>query len=334
MTSFSAKDNDCQKTPFPVVFVIYPDIVLLDLAGPLEVFTHARQPGAERPAYETAIASLKGGSIATDTVVSIETEPLENWVGREIHTLVIVGGDGAEAAMHDAQLIGRVAELSKRSQRVCSVCSGALVLAAAGLLDGRRATTHWEDCAHLARAFPRVRVEVDPIYIKDDHVWTSAGITAGTDMALAIVAEDLGQDAALNRAQALVTYMVRPGGQSQFSPALERQKLERSPKFRKLHQWIAENLERDLRVEQLAERENMSPRNFHRLYASTTGVTPANAVETIRMEAARELLETSSMGVKAVAGTCGFGDEERMRRAFLRMVGVSPSEYRQRFRMT
>lgn len=333
MTSFSAKNGDIPEQPRQVVFVVYPDIVLLDLAGPLQVLASARQPGTGKPGYETAIISWEGGRIPTDTVVAIETEPMDNWVQRQIHTLIVVGGDGANAAMKDAQLVQRVAELSARSQRVCSVCSGALILAAAGILDGRRATTHWEDCEDLVQSFPDVQVEYDPIYIKDDHVWTSAGITAGTDMALAIVAEDLGQDAALERAQMLVTYMVRPGGQSQFSPVLERQKLERSARFRKLHQWIAENLERDLRVEQLAERENMSTRNFHRLYSLTTGITPAKAVETFRMEAARELLETTSLGIKSVADTCGFGDEERMRRAFVRQVGVSPSDYRQRFRM-
>lgn len=333
MPSFSAKDEDDPQTPFQVVFVVYPDIVLLDLAGPLQVFARARRPGTGNRGYETTITSLKGGRIPTDTVVSIETEPLKNWTRREIHTLIVVGGDGADAAMRHAPLVERVAGLAARSRRVCSVCSGALILAAAGVLDGRRATTHWEDCEHLAQSFPDVQVEYDPIYIKDDHVWTSAGITAGTDMALAIVAEDLGQDAALERAQALVTYMVRPGGQSQFSPVLERQKLERSAKFRKLHQWIAENLERDLRVERLAERENMSTRNFHRLYSLTTGITPAKAVETFRMEAARELLETTSLAIKSIADLCGFGDEERMRRAFLRLLGVSPSEYRQRFRM-
>ncbi len=333
MTSFSAKDGDIPEQPRQVVFVVYPDIVLLDLAGPLQVLASARQPGTGKPGYETAIISREGGRIPTDTVVSIETEPMDNWVQGQIHTLIVVGGDGANAAMQDAQFIQRVAELSARSQRVCSVCSGALILAATGILDGRRATTHWEDCSHLARDFPNVQVEVDPIYVKDGHIWTSAGITAGTDMALAIVAEDLGQDAALERAQMLVTYMVRPGGQSQFSPVLERQKLERSVRFKNLHQWIASNLKNDLRVEQLAEQANMSARNFHRLYSSTTGVTPAKAVETMRMEAARELLETTSLGVKSVADTCGFGDEERMRRAFLRLVGVSPSEYRQRFRM-
>lgn len=333
MTTFCAKIGDGEPAPLPVIFVIYPDIVLLDLAGPLAVFSWARRGGTGALAYETAITSLEGGRIPTDTGVAIDSEPMRNWGRKEIHTLVIVGGDGAYEAMHDRRLVGRVAELAERSERVCSVCSGALVLAAAGLLDGRRATTHWEDCALLSDGFCNVHVEPDPIYVKDDHVWTSAGVTAGTDMALAIVAEDLGQEAALERAQKLVTYMVRPGGQSQFSPALKRQERDRSAKFQHLHRWIEDNLRTDLRVEHLAERENMSLRSFHRQYTAIMGVTPARAVERIRTEAARELLETTGLGMKSVAVRCGFGDEERMRRTFMRLVGVSPSAYRERFRI-
>ena len=333
MTSFSAKRRNARQTPLPVVFVVYPDIVLLDLAGPLEVFSWSKVGGAGALAYRTAIVSLTGGRVPTDTIVSIDSDPMDAWLGKDIHTLVIVGGDGAYETMHHTPFVQRVAALAAQSERVCSVCSGALILAAAGLLDGRRATTHWEDCDRLEKGFPKVRVEPDPIFVKDGHIWTSAGVTAGTDLALAMVAEDLGQEAALERAQKLVTYMVRPGGQSQFSPALERQKLDRSARFAGLHRWIGDNLRRDLRVEDLAEREHMSLRSFHRLYVSTMGMTPAKAVETMRLEAARDLLETTGIGIKTVAVRCGFGDEERMRRAFLRMVGVPPSDYRQRFRI-
>lgn len=333
MPSFSANIAKRLNPPLQVLFVIYPDIVLLDLAGPLQVFSGARRRTDGMLGYQTAITSLDGGPVPTDTIVSIETEPAELWLNRDIHTLVIVGGNGADVQMHEAPFVARVSELSQRAQRVCSVCSGALILASAGLLNGRRATTHWDDCAHLARAFPKVRVEIDPIYIKDGHIWTSAGITAGTDMALAMVAEDFGADAALDLAQSLVTYMVRPGGQSQFSPALMRQKMDQSGRFSDLHQWIANNLEKDLAVEVLAERENMSVRNFYRRYASTMGMTPARAVESMRVERARELLETSSAGMKSIAARCGFGDEERMRRAFLRLTGIPPSSHRDRFRV-
>ncbi len=333
MTSFSAKKTDRAPEPLRVVFVVYPEIALLDLAGPLQVLAWAERPGSGAVGYEIVIASRDGGRVETDTLLSVDTVSLADAGARPIDTLIVVGGDGAYVCMKDAVCVQGIAALAGRARRVCSVCSGALVLAATGLLDRRRAVTHWEDCAALIDAFPDVRVEVDPIYIKDGNIWTSAGVTAGTDMALAMVAEDLGQEAALKRARSLVTYMVRPGGQSQFSPALERQKQTGSARFDRLHQWIADNLERDLRVERLAERENMSVRSFHRLYTAATGTTPAKAVEAVRVEAARELLETNGQGVKVVAARCGFQDEERMRRAFLRQVGVSPSDYRQRFRM-
>ncbi|MEM8795050.1 MAG: helix-turn-helix domain-containing protein [Pseudomonadota bacterium] len=331
MTSFSAKPFDNERLPLPVLFVIYPNIVLLDLSGPLQVFAGAKHAHNGALAYRTAIASVTGGPIQTDTVVAIESEPIESWVDREIHTLVVVGGNGANAAMKDARLIENVSVLAERAERVCSVCSGALILAEAGLLQGRRATTHWDDCAHLERDFPETTVEVDPIYIKDGPVWTSAGITAGIDMSLAIVAEDLGTPPAIELAQSLLAYMVRPGGQSQFSPVLMRQRKDRSGRFDDLHKWIADNLQRDIRTEELADRAGMSLRNFHRQYSATMGITPAKAVETIRVERARELLETTDHSMKVIANQCGFGEEERMRRAFIRLTHINPSDYRQRF---
>ncbi|MEM7171563.1 MAG: helix-turn-helix domain-containing protein [Pseudomonadota bacterium] len=335
LTSQSNSSSGSAPAPLQVVFIIYPDIVLLDLAGPLQVFAGARHEGGGGPlAYQTAIASVAGGRIQTDTVVSIDTEPMQSWLKRDIHTLVVVGGNGANAVMEDRKFTHDIARLAARAQRICSVCSGALILAAAGLLDGRRAATHWQDCSDLAQGFPKVRVEPDPIYIKDGPIWTSAGVSAGTDMALAMVAEDLGPEAALDLAQGLVTYMVRPGGQSQFSPALKRQKLDRSGRFQALHDWIGENLGHDLRTVRLAEVAMMSSRSFHRLYRTTMGMTPAKAVEAIRMEAARNLLETTDKRVKTVARQCGFKDEERMRRAFMRRLNVTPSDYRQRFRMS
>ena len=234
--------------------------------------------------------------------------------------------------MHDTRVLETVNALAAGAQRVCSVCSGALVLAAAGLLDGRRAVTHWDDCETLEKGFPEVKVEIDPIYIKDGNVWTSAGITAGIDMALAVVAEDLGRRAALHVARSMVTHMARAGGQSQFSPVLRRQLLDSTGRFEQLHHWIAENLGGDLRVEQLAENMNMSARNFARLYAGQMGLTPAKAVEAIRIEVAQDLLETSDKTIRQIAAQCGFKDEERMRRAFMRTLNVSPTDYRRGFR--
>ncbi len=332
MTSFSAKARKTKSDPRLVVFVVYPDIVLLDLVGPLQVFSHAPDPEAGANGYECVVVSFAGGMVETNTVVSIPSEPMSRYLNRQIHTLVVVGGGGANKAMRDGALLEKITRLSSAARRVCSVCSGALVLAAIGILDGRRAVTHWEDCTTLEVEFPGVRVEIDPIYIKDGDIWTSAGITAGMDMALAIVAEDLGRASALQVARSMVTHMVRSGGQSQFSPVLGRQLLDAAGRFEDLHQWIADNLQRDLRVEALAKRANMSARNFSRLYSRQMGMTPAKAVEVIRTEAARDLLEATDLGVKQVAAQCGFNDEERMRRAFMRLLSVSPSDYRQGFR--
>ena len=317
--------------PAKLVFVIYPEISLLDLTGPLQVFAWARDPSGE-PGYEIAIVSVGGRRTPSDTLISIDTDPIDDWFDRPIHTLVIVGGDGVYAAAEDERFVAAIARLAATSQRVCSVCSAAYLLAAAGLLDGRRAVTHWQDADCLRRDFPGVLLEADPIFIKDEHIWTSAGVTSGIDMALAIVSEDMGHAAAVERAQALVTYMLRPGGQSQFSPALERQKRDREGRFERLHQWISENLAADLRIERLADHENMSLRSFHRLYLSTMGVTPAKAIEALRLEAARDLLETKDVSITAVARRCGFGSETRLRRTMTRLLGVSPREYRDRFR--
>ena len=319
MTAFCAK---------PVLFVIYPDIVLLDLVGPLQVFTHA----GEGAAYETHVASMDGGAVETNTVLPIGSEALRDWEDRAIHTLVLIGGDGAPVAARDAVLVDAVRRLAGRAERVCSVCSGTFVLAAAGLLDGRRAVTHWEDCAALAAAFPSVRVEMDPIFIKDGNVWTSAGITAGIDMALAIVEEDLGAAAAIAMARSLVTPMVRSGGQSQFSAEVDRREKDGAGEFDALHAWVRGNLSARLSVEDMAARCGMSGRNFSRRYSGVMGVPPAKAVEAMRVDAAREMLGGSGRSVKAVAAACGFLDAERMRRAFVRQINVTPSQYRAQFR--
>jgi transcriptional regulator GlxA family with amidase domain len=333
MSSFSAKNPKCLTKLRPVVFVIYPDITLLDLAGPLQVFESCGYRGRADEPYEIAITSPKGGRIKTDTMVSIDSEPFSTWTDRGIHTLVVVGGDGAYDALEDNHLIDGLKTLIKQSSRVCSVCSGALLLAATGILNGKRAVTHWEDSAQLVARFPEVKVEADPIFVNDEHVWTSAGVTSGIDMALALVTEDLGQETAMKIARSLVTYMVRPGGQSQFSPALDRQSLDTSGHFKGLHDWIAENLDQDLRVEQLAAQVNMSPRNFARVYTAKVGQTPAKTVEAIRTDKACHLLETTDLPITTVAAQCGFVDDERMRRAFLRILLIAPTDYRRRFRV-
>ncbi|MEM1078676.1 MAG: GlxA family transcriptional regulator [Pseudomonadota bacterium] len=330
MTEFSAKSASAKHL---VVFVVYPDIVLLDLVGPLQVFSHAPEEDSGQPGYDCVVVSVPGGSIATNTVVSIPTAPAASVMARDIHTLVIVGGDGAIPAMDDCDLVATIGTLAAGAQRVCSVCSGALVLAATGLLNGRRAVTHWDDCDRLQRRFPQVRVERDPIFVQDGPIWTSAGITAGIDMALAIVAEDLGRASSFTVARSMVAQMVRSGGQSQFSPVLGRQQQDGAGQFDRLHGWMAENLHRPLPVETLAAQTHMSPRNFARVYGKVMGTTPAKAVETMRIERARHLLETTRHSLKQIAARSGFQDEDRMRRAFRRTVHVTPAEYRQNFQV-
>lgn len=332
MTAKTAKPAPTRTDPKLVVFVVYPGIVLLDLAGPLQVFSQALDPVTQDTGYECIVVSVDGGLVGTTTVVSVPSAPLSSLAARDLHTVIVVGGDGAARAMRDTGLVAAIRALAGRAQRVASVCSGALVLAATGLLDGRRAVTHWDDCQRLAHAFPKVRVELDPIFIKDGRIWTSAGITAGIDMALAIVSEDLGRAAALRVARAMVAQMVRSGGQSQYSPALGRQQSDGLGRFDALHAWIADNLTSDLTVDRLAAQAGMSPRNFARVYAAEIGTTPAKTVEAMRTERAQNLLETSASSLKQIARLCGFHDEDRMRRAFLRRLNVTPSTYRQTFR--
>ncbi|MEM9497346.1 MAG: GlxA family transcriptional regulator [Pseudomonadota bacterium] len=332
MTSKTAKPHPPDIPARLVVFVVYPDIVLLDLVGPLQVFSHAPDPVTRAPGYECVVVSVSGEMTTTNTVVTIPSLPISSVKNRPIHTLVVVGGDGAIPGMRDAALVDSIRTLAQSGRRVCSVCSGALVLAATGVLDGRRAVTHWDDCRMLADRFPRVQVEMDPIFIKDGHVWTSAGITAGIDMALAIVSEDLGRGAALRVARSMVAQMVRAGGQSQYSPALQRQESDGAGRFEALHAWLEDNLHTSLRVDTLAARAGMSARTFARTYAHAMGTTPAKAIEAMRVEKAQTLLETTSMSLKQIAAMCGFKDHDRMRRAFSRLLNVSPSEYRQNFR--
>jgi transcriptional regulator GlxA family with amidase domain len=250
-----------------------------------------------------------------------------------IDTLVVAGGWGVAKAEQDEKLIRWIRSASRRSRRVTSVCSGTFLLAAAGLLEGRTVATHWSRCAELAERHPELTVDPNPIFIHDGDVWTSAGVTAGMDLALAVVEEDLGRDIALEVARWLVLFLQRPGGQAQFSSHLSAQLAERRP-LRDLQGWIAENLGEDLRVEALASRAHMSPRNFARAFRRETGMTPAAYVEELRVERARQILEQHEEPVELVSARCGFGTPETMRRAFARRVGVSPAAYRARFQGT
>lgn len=315
-----------------IVVLAFADAQLLDIAGPAQVFASAAEldrMGAA-PAYRVTVASREGGPVRTSSGVTIMTERVAEASKGGFDTLIVAGGAGVHAAAQDRRVIAWLHAVATKVDRVCSVCTGAFVLAAAGLLDGRRAVTHWSACADLAVRYPDIRVEPDPIFIEDGNVWTSAGVTAGIDLALALVERDLGRRRALDVAQRLVVFLKRPGGQSQFSATLAAQASDDGA-FGALHDWMAANLDSDLCVERLAARAGMSVRNFARLYRAQTGATPAKAVAAMRMEAARMMLEETAAPLVEVARRCGYGDEEALRRAFLRHLGVAPGRYRGRF---
>lgn len=317
-----------------VVMVAFRDLQILDVTGPLEIFgATSRWLRAKRsaPGYTIEIAAARRGPIASSSGMRLVADSALADVRGAIDTLLVAGGEGAEAALADPPTIAAIRRLARRSRRVASICTGAFLLAEAGLLDGRRATTHWAYCNRLARRYPTVSVDPDPIFVRDGSIWTSAGVTAGMDLALALVEDDHGRAVALAIARRMVLFLRRPGGQSQFSAQLALQEADRQP-VRELQAWIADHPDADLSVERLARRAAMSPRNFARVFHREVGSTPGRFVERVRVEAARRRLEESSHGVEQVASQCGFGTAESMRRAFLRTLRVSPSAYRSRFR--
>lgn len=312
------------------VLVVFDRFQLLDLAGPLEVFRTATLLGAD-PGYRTVVASLDGGPVRSESGVEVATVSLAAVRRRApVDTLLVAGGLGAGEAAGDRGLCRSLAALAATARRTTSVCTGALVLAAAGLLDGRSATTHWASCQLLADRHPHVDVIPDRIYVRDGAVWTSAGVTAGIDLALALVEEDCGAELAHTAAAWLVVFTRRPGGQAQFSVQLRAQPA-RTPAIAALQQWLPDHLGEQLGVERLAERAAMSPRTFARSFRAETGSTPAAYVEQLRVEAARRLLETSDLGVPAVARAVGMPRVETFHRAFRRRCGTTPDRYRQHF---
>jgi transcriptional regulator GlxA family with amidase domain len=318
-------------TPKPsrIEVLAFPDVQLLDVAGPLQVFATANDLArmARRPAPYEPIVVADGKLAVSSAGLGLATQPLPP-PRSPLDTLIIAGGWGVHDACSDRKLVGWVKARARNARRVASVCSGAFLLASAGLLDGRRAATHWSRCREFAERFPKVRLQPDPIFVQDGNVWTSAGITAGIDLALALVEADLGRELALAVARQLIVFLKRPGGQAQFSATLALQ--HGNARFENLHAWIADNLTGDLSVGALANASGMSERSFVRHYRQATGTTPARAVEQIRVEAARHTLE-QGLPVKRVAARCGFGSEETMRRSFLRLLGASPQAYRERF---
>ncbi|MEU1462044.1 GlxA family transcriptional regulator [Streptomyces sp. NPDC005727] len=309
-----------------VLLVLFDGVQSLDVTGPLEVFTGAElhTPGT----YRVRTASLDGGPVRTSSGLALVPDGALTAMP-DPDTLLVPGGQGTRGP--DPRLTDWLRAHGPRARRLVSVCTGAILLAAAGLLDGRRATTHWAYCDKLARDHPAVTVDPEPIYVRDGHVATSAGVTSGIDLALALVEEDLDREVALSVARHLVVFLRRPGNQAQFSAQLAAQTARRDP-LREVQRWITEHPAGDLTVESLAARARLSPRHFARAFREETGTTPGRYVDRVRLEHARRLLEDTADGVEEISRAGGYGTPEAMRRAFVRALGTAPAEYRRRFR--
>lgn len=313
-----------------ILIVAFDGANLLDITGPQETFsTVSRAATPDAAPYRPVVCSIAGGYVRTSAGLALVTEPIAQYAQGPIDTVVIPGGRADDPPI-PTDVTDWVTRHSDRIRRLCSVCTGAFILAATGLLDGRRATTHWLAASRLQASYPRIHVDPDRIYVRDGNIWTSAGVTAGIDLSLALVEADLGHAAAMQAARRLVVFLKRPGGQSQFSAPLAAQSAV-TDRFADLHAWICTHLNGDLRVERLAERMHMSPRTFARLYVGRTGRTPAKMVEILRVEAACRALEGDESSLKRVAAYSGFRNEQQLCRAFQRRLGISPVEYRERF---
>jgi transcriptional regulator GlxA family with amidase domain len=339
----SRQDTSRNHTSRLIVVLAFEDVQLLDVTGPVQTFASAnemvcgtRGAPADGAPYSVVVVSPRGGAVRSSSGLSLMTQPIATVGGKErIDTLILPGGAGVHDTANDKKTVDWIRRHVSAARRIASVCTGAFLLAEAGVLSGLRATTHWKFCSRLQHEYPDIAVDPDPIYMRNGRIWTSAGVTTGIDLSLALVQEDLGRKLAMQVARHLVVFLNRPGGQSQFSATLAAQAAAadgNAPnRFAPLHDWIAENVAGDLRVERLAERAGMSPRTFARIYAAKMGLTPARMVEKIRIEAARRILEETDTPIKRIASMCGFRQEERLRRAFARQVGTTPAEYRQRF---
>ncbi|HUA74343.1 MAG TPA: GlxA family transcriptional regulator [Solirubrobacteraceae bacterium] len=323
------------RSPRQIVLALFPGVQSLDVSGPVEVFAGAQRllaagGDAGTAGYEIATLSADGRPLRSSSGLTLVPDASFAQAPREIDTLIVPGGDGTRAAVRDERLLAWIAGASRSARRTASVCTGAFLLAEAGLLDGRRATTHWASAEALARRHPEVEVDADPIFVCDRGVWTSAGVTAGMDLALALVEEDHDRELALAIARHLVLFLRRPGNQSQFSATLATQQPRREP-LREVQRSVVEDVAGEHSVEAMAARAHMSPRHFARAFRAETGITPARYVERVRLEAARRLLEDGSEPIATIAAGCGFGTAETMRRVFLRALEVGPAEYRRRF---
>jgi transcriptional regulator GlxA family with amidase domain len=322
------------ETTRRVAMVGFDGLQILDVTGPLEVFSLAsrlllEQGRARIPAYEVLLAARRAGPVASSSGLRLVADCSWDRLG-PVDTLLVSGGAGVDRALHDGELLQWLRREAPEARRYGAVCTGALLLARAGLLDGRRVTTHWAFLQALAEMAPAARVQPDAIFLHDGRLWTSAGVTAGMDMALAMVEEDWGRSLALEVAQQLVMYLKRPGRHPQFSATLAAQSAVTQGRFRDLTDWIFEHLEEDLSVTALAQHMDMSPRHFSRSFSEEAGVTPAKFVERARFEAARRMLVEGDLALEVVAARCGFGSVETLRRVFHRRTGMAAAAYRLR----
>jgi transcriptional regulator GlxA family with amidase domain len=322
-----------------ILIVAAPGSQVLDVVGPLQIFVRAAELVAQRyplivEAYRVeVVTTCKGKSIPTSCGIKLTGDRDFGSVRGQVDTLLVAGGSDIEAGSYQPALVQWLRSMAPKVRRLGSICTGAFLLGRAGLLNGRNITTHWKYCAELASLYPQAMVDPDPIFVCDGNLYTSAGVTAGMDMALAFVEDDFDSSLALDVAREMVLYLRRPGGQSQFSAALSFQKSDRQ-EFRELERWVLDHLDSDLSVDLLSRRAAMSSRNFSRVFALEMGTTPARFVEHLRVDAARRLLEQSSAGLEQIAKECGFGSADVMRRVFERIMGTSPSTYRGHFRAT
>ncbi len=318
--------------PIRVLMLAYEGVNLLDVSGPLQAFA-ASEPNRNRGAterYETIVASLEGGEVQTSARMPIVTRKLADVEHLAFDTVMIGGGSPNGRPVAPPELVNWIVSREGRTRRLCSICTGTFMLAATGLLDGHRATTHWHWAKQLQEKHPTISVTPDAIYVNEGKLWTSAGVTAGIDLTLALIEQDYGYRVAIEVARQLVVFMKRPGGQAQFSVPLLLQS-QKDDGFSELHAWMRQNLRHNLKVEGLAKRAGMSERTFSRAYTARVGRTPARTVEDMRFEAACGMLESTQLALKQIAALAGFGEEQNLRRVFLRRFGLTPADYRQRF---
>ncbi|MGE5206552.1 MAG: GlxA family transcriptional regulator [Chlamydiota bacterium] len=324
------------RSPRTIVFLAAPGTQILDVTGPFQIFVrateiHLREHPSQQPPYNVVLVSTtRHKPVATSCGLVLTASETFCSLRGPVDTLLVAGGRGLEKAARDSELLAWLRVYAPRVRRIGSICTGAFLLASVGLLDGKRVTTHWQWTAELAQRCPGATVDPDPIYIRDGNTYTSAGITAGMDLALALVEEDLGSPLALKVAREMVLFLRRPGGQSQFSAAMSLQASDRK-QIQELRAWAFDHLDHELTVEKLAVQAGMSSRHFARVFLKETGITPARFIERLRVEAARRRLEESRDKLEKIARDCGFGSLSSLRRSFLRVLHVPPADYRSRF---